>query len=78
LTGAGTRPALHLLTRFDYPEDAQAFEELVSRLGASEEWSYVEREVDISGAPNRGAGSAVPRLWPIAKEGCGVQWHPGG
>ncbi len=36
------------LTWFEYaPADAAAFEELVDRLRATEEWSYVEREVDI-------------------------------
>jgi chlorite dismutase len=36
------------LTWFEYaPADADAFEELVRRLRATEEWSYVEREVDI-------------------------------
>ncbi len=36
------------LTWFDYaPEHAQAFEELVAELRATEEWKFVEREVDI-------------------------------
>lgn len=36
------------LTWFEYgPSDATAFEELVAALRATEEWSYVEREVDI-------------------------------
>lgn len=36
------------LTWFEYvPRDAPAFEELVSRLRATPEWEYVEREVDI-------------------------------
>jgi hypothetical protein len=36
------------LTWFEYAlEDATAFEELVSRLRATPEWEYVEREVDI-------------------------------
>ena len=36
------------LTWFEYaPEDAAAFEMLVHRLRATEEWRYVEREVDI-------------------------------
>jgi hypothetical protein len=36
------------LTWFEYaPGDADAFEELVGRLRSTEEWSYVEREVDI-------------------------------
>ena len=36
------------LTWFEYaPESAGAFEELTGRLRETEEWSYVEREVDI-------------------------------
>lgn len=36
------------LTWFEYtPEDAGAFEELVARLRDTEEWRYVDREVDI-------------------------------
>jgi chlorite dismutase len=36
------------LTWFEFaPEHAEAFEELVSRLRATEEWRYVEREVDV-------------------------------
>ena len=36
------------LTWFEYPAShAQAFEELVARLRATREWTYVEREVDI-------------------------------
>jgi len=36
------------LTWFEYaPRDARAFEELVGRLRATEEWRHVEREVDI-------------------------------
>ena len=36
------------LTWFEYaPEHATAFEELVAMLRATEEWSYVEREVDV-------------------------------
>ncbi|MBC7870621.1 MAG: chlorite dismutase family protein, partial [Chitinophagaceae bacterium] len=36
------------LTWFEYaPEDADAFEELTSKLRATEEWHYVEREIDI-------------------------------
>jgi chlorite dismutase len=36
------------LTWFEYsPEHAPRFEELVTRLRATEEWTYVEREVDI-------------------------------
>lgn len=36
------------LTWFEYaPEHAESFEELVRRLRATEEWRYVDREVDI-------------------------------
>jgi len=36
------------LTWFEYaPGDAEAFEELVGKLRETEEWTYVEREVDI-------------------------------
>ena len=36
------------VTWFEYaPADAQIFEDLVSRLRSTEEWRYVEREVDI-------------------------------
>jgi hypothetical protein len=36
------------VTLFDYaPSDSSAFEELVAELRASEEWKFVEREVDI-------------------------------
>jgi hypothetical protein len=36
------------LTWFEYaPSDAAAFEELVAALRSTEEWNYVEREVDI-------------------------------
>ena len=36
------------LTWFEYaPDDAGAFEELVAMLRATEEWRYVEREVDL-------------------------------
>ena len=36
------------LTWFEYaPEDSDGFEELVTRLRATEEWSYVVRETDI-------------------------------
>jgi chlorite dismutase len=40
--------AFDFLTWFEYaPEQAEAFEELVRRLRETEEWSYIEREVDI-------------------------------
>jgi len=36
------------LTWFEYaPESANAFEELVFSLRKTEEWNYVEREIDI-------------------------------
>jgi chlorite dismutase len=36
------------LTWFEFtPNDASAFEDLVGSLRSKEEWSYVEREVDI-------------------------------
>ena len=36
------------LTWFEFaPEDADAFEDLVDRLRKTEEWAYVEREIDI-------------------------------
>ncbi len=36
------------LTWFEYaPKHSEAFEELVGRLRETEEWVYVEREVDI-------------------------------
>jgi chlorite dismutase len=36
------------LTWFEYaPEDAPAFEDLVGTLRATEEWTYVERELDV-------------------------------
>jgi len=40
--------AFDFLTWFEFaPEDTDAFETLVRRLRATEEWHYVEREVDI-------------------------------
>jgi len=46
------------LTWFEFaPADAPRFEELVGRLRATEEWTYVEREVDIRVA-RAGDGSA--------------------
>ena len=36
------------VTLFDYaPSDSAAFEEMVAELRATEEWKFVEREVDI-------------------------------
>lgn len=44
----GETEPFDFLTWFDYaPEHAQAFEELVAELRATEEWKFVEREVDI-------------------------------
>ena len=44
----GENEPFDFLTLFDYAkEDAAAFEELVGELRASEEWKFVEREVDI-------------------------------
>ena len=47
----------HFLTWFEYaPADAAAFEALVAALRATEEWRYVEREVDVR--LERAAGSS--------------------
>ena len=36
------------ITLFDYAnEDSSAFEDLVAALRATEEWKYVDREIDI-------------------------------
>ena len=36
------------ITLFDYtPADASAFDDMVAELRTTEEWKYVEREVDI-------------------------------
>lgn len=44
----GENEPFDFLTWFEFaPSDSQAFEELVGELRASEEWTYVEREVDI-------------------------------
>jgi hypothetical protein len=44
----GVNEPFDFLTWFEYaPADAQAFEDLVAELRASEEWRYVDREVDI-------------------------------
>jgi len=44
----GASEPFDFLTLFDYAEaDAAAFDDLVGELRASEEWRYVEREVDI-------------------------------
>jgi len=40
--------AFDFLTWFEFAEkDAGAFDELLQRLRSSEEWSYVEREVEV-------------------------------
>ena len=47
------------LTLFDYaPADANAFEDLVAELRATEEWKFVDREIDIRLAR---AGGGRPR-----------------
>jgi len=44
----GENEPFDFLTWFEYaPSDSAAFEELVAELRATEEWSYVDREVDI-------------------------------
>ena len=44
----GTAEPFDFLTWFEYaPADEAAFDELVAELRATEEWRYVEREVDI-------------------------------
>lgn len=44
----GTNEPFDFLTWFDYaPEDSEAFEELVAELRRTEEWRFVEREVDL-------------------------------
>jgi hypothetical protein len=44
----GTAEPFDFLTWFEYaPADAAAFDELVAELRATEEWRYVDREVDI-------------------------------
>jgi hypothetical protein len=44
----GEREPFDFLTLFDYAEaDAAAFEDLVGALRATEEWTFVEREVDL-------------------------------
>lgn len=44
----GTNEPFDFLTWFEYaPSDAAAFDELLVHLRASEEWKYVDREVDI-------------------------------
>lgn len=44
----GTLEPFDFLTFFDYAEDqAQAFEDLVGELRRTEEWKYVDREVDV-------------------------------
>ena len=44
----GESEPFDFLTLFDYAKaDAAAFEEMVAELRASEEWKYVDREVDV-------------------------------
>jgi hypothetical protein len=44
----GENEPFDFLTWFEYaPADSAAFDELVAELRASEEWTYVDREVDI-------------------------------
>jgi hypothetical protein len=44
----GEEEPFDFLTWFEYaPSDAAAFDELVAELRASEEWAYVDKEVDI-------------------------------
>ncbi len=50
------------LTWFEYaPAYAEAFEELVGKLRETEEWTYVEREVDI---PAHSRRPPLARNWP--------------
>jgi chlorite dismutase len=52
------------LTWFEYaPNDVDAFEELVARLRETEEWSYVEREIDIR-LTWEGDGNGLPVAEP--------------
>lgn len=51
----GEHEPFDFLTWFEYaPSDAPAFDELVAELRASEEWKYVEREIDIRVVRDRG------------------------
>jgi hypothetical protein len=44
----GVTEPFDFLTWFDYaPEFGTAFEDLVDELRATEEWTFVEREIDI-------------------------------
>jgi hypothetical protein len=48
LHGRDLSEPFDFLTWFEYaPEHAHAFEELVHRLRETEEWTYIEREIDI-------------------------------
>jgi Chlorite dismutase len=50
------------LTWFEYaPEAGPAFEQLVARLRATEEWTYVVREIDLRLELNTAAGSLADR-----------------
>ena len=44
----GEKEPFDFLTWFEYaPSDSKSFDELVVKLRASEEWAYVDREIDI-------------------------------
>lgn len=46
--GRDLQEEFDFLTWFEFaPADAEAFEELVGRLRETEEWSYVDREIDL-------------------------------
>jgi chlorite dismutase len=50
-----TQEPFDFLTFFDYPEaEVTAFEDLVAALRATEEWKYVDREVDVRLVRNGG------------------------
>ncbi len=55
------------LTWFEYaPEHAMFFEDLVKVLRATEEWTYVEREVDIgTRSGDAGSNSRMAGLTPL-------------
>jgi hypothetical protein len=44
----GERQPFDFITLFDYTkEDSASFEDMVAELRSSEEWKYVDREIDI-------------------------------
>ena len=52
------------LTWFEFaPNQAAAFDEMLRRLRATEEWSFVEREVEVR--LGRIPGRDDPMLWPV-------------